>query len=336
VGNAVARAAAPGQGYDQGPGGYAQAQGYDAGPGYGPAQGYNAAQNYGTAQGYALAQDYDPEPAYPAQDYPGAQGGRRLYAVPDDTGATGMQPRGGQMAAYAGEPGPWDQASAIRQAAEQEAAAIRQQATDQATAIRQAAEQDAAQMRAALMAMSDELSRVAAYVSENLGNPSALATMPAPAIAPPRPVRPALAPAGPATAPARPAVPGTRPDRPARPTGPGARPGGPATRPGRPGTRPAGPATRPRKSAGKPDTKGRQARAGKKMMATLAALTAVGALVGAAQLVDHGPGFFIFRENGAGASETGLTDNQFPGHPGAPAPEPTTTTPAAPAAQPTK
>ena len=34
----------------------------------------------------------------------------------------------------------------------------------------------------------------------------------------------------------------------------------------------------------------------------------------------HGGRFFIFRENGAGASETGLTDSQFPGHPGAPAP----------------
>jgi hypothetical protein len=230
------------------------------------------------------------------------------------------------MAAYAGEQEPWDQATAIRQAAEQEAAAIRQQATDQATSIRQAAEQEAAQMRAALMAMSDELSRVAAYVSENLGSPSGLATMPAPAIAPPRPVRPALAPAGPATAPVRPAGPATRPDRPVRPAGPGARPAGPATRP----------AARPGKSVGKPDTKGRQARAGKKMMVALATLTAVGAIVGAAQLVDHGPNFFIFRENGAGASETGLTDNQFPGHPGAPAPEPTATPPAAPAAQPTK
>ena len=218
------------------------------------------------------------------------------------------------MAAYAGEQ--WDQATAIRQAAEQEAAAIRQQATDQATAIRQAAEQEAAQMRAALMAMSDELSRVAAYVSENLGSPSGLATMPAPAIAPPRPVRPALAPAGPATAPVRPA--------------------GPATRPARPGTRPAGPATRPGKSTAKPDSKGRQARAGKKMIAALATLTAVGVVTGTAQLALHGPRFFIFRENGAGASETGITDNQFPGHPGAPTSEPTTTTPSAPAAQPTK
>ena len=192
-------------------------------------------------------------------------------------------------------------------------------------------------MRAALMAMSDELSRVTAYVNENLGNPGGLATMPAPAIAPPRPVRPALAPAGPATAPVRPAGPATRPDRPA---GPGTRPAGPATRPARPGTRPAGPATRPGakpgKSTGKPDTKGRQVRAGKKMMAVLATVTAVGVIAGTAELALHGPSFFIFRQNGAGASETGITDNQFPGHPGAPAPTPTAPAPSAPSAQPSK
>ena len=321
----MARAAGPAQGYDQGPGGYASAQGYDAGPRYGPAQGYNAPQGYGTAQGYALAADYEPEPAYPqAQGYPDAHGGRRLYAVPDDANAIGFvrqQPDfadGGPAA-----DSPWGQADAIRQAAEQEAAAIRQQATNQATAIRQAAEQEAAQMRAALKAMSDELSRVTAYVNENLGSPGGLATMPAPAIAPPRP---ALAPAGPATAPVRPAGPATRPGR------PGTRPAGPATRPGRPGTRPAGPATRPAarpgKSNAKPDTKGRQARAGKKMFAVLAVLATVGAIAGTAEIGLHGPRFFIFRENGAGASETGLTDNQFPGHPGAPAP--------APSAQPSK
>jgi hypothetical protein len=64
------------------------------------------------------------------------------------------------------------------------------------------------------------------------------------------------------------------------------------------------------------------------MMAALATLAAVGVIAGTAELALHGPGFFIFRENGAGASETGITDNQFPGHPGAPAP--------APSAQPTK
>jgi hypothetical protein len=58
------------------------------------------------------------------------------------------------------------------------------------------------------------------------------------------------------------------------------------------------------------------------MFAVLAALTAVGAITATVQLALHGGPFFIFRENGAGASETGLTDTQFPGHPGAPAPAP--------------
>jgi len=71
-------------------------------------------------------------------------------------------------------------------------------------------------------------------------------------------------------------------------------------------------------------------------MAVLATVTAVGALTGVVQLVDHGVPFFIFRQNGAGASEFGLTDNQFPGHPGAPAPEPTPTPTPAPSAQPSK
>jgi hypothetical protein len=56
------------------------------------------------------------------------------------------------------------------------------------------------------------------------------------------------------------------------------------------------------------------------MFAALAVLATVGAIAGTAEMAVHGPRFFIFRENGAGASETGLTDNQFPGHPGAPAP----------------
>jgi hypothetical protein len=68
------------------------------------------------------------------------------------------------------------------------------------------------------------------------------------------------------------------------------------------------------------------------MMAALATLAAVGVIVGTAELATHGPGFFIFRENGAGASETGLTDSQFV-HPAKPAVEQTTTTPSG---QPTK
>jgi hypothetical protein len=66
------------------------------------------------------------------------------------------------------------------------------------------------------------------------------------------------------------------------------------------------------------------------MIAGLATLAAVGVIAGAGEMAIHGPRFFIFRENGAGASETGLTDNQFL-HPATHAP--TTTTPSA---QPTK
>jgi len=58
------------------------------------------------------------------------------------------------------------------------------------------------------------------------------------------------------------------------------------------------------------------------MFAVLATLATVAAITGTTELAMHGPRFFIFRANGAGASETGLTDPQFPGHPGAPAPSP--------------
>jgi hypothetical protein len=73
----------------------------------------------------------------------------------------------------------WNQAAAIRQAAEQEAAAIRKQATSQAAAIREAAEREAAELKAALLDMSGELGRVAAYVTDNLTAPMLPGTRPA-------------------------------------------------------------------------------------------------------------------------------------------------------------
>ena len=66
----------------------------------------------------------------------------------------------------------WGQAAAIRDAAEREAAAIRQQASEQAAAIREAAERDAAELRAAVLSMSGDLGRVAAYVTESLTVPA--------------------------------------------------------------------------------------------------------------------------------------------------------------------
>jgi hypothetical protein len=71
-------------------------------------------------------------------------------------------------------------------------------------------------------------------------------------------------------------------------------------------------ARRPRK------TKGRQGRAATLMFAALLFLVSVGLYMGAVEANLHGMRFFVFRENGAGASETGITDSQFPGHPGSP------------------
>jgi transcriptional regulator with XRE-family HTH domain len=65
----------------------------------------------------------------------------------------------------------WDQAAAIRREAEREAAAIRRQAESRAAAIREAAEREAAELRSALLAMSGELGRAAAYVTQNLAPP---------------------------------------------------------------------------------------------------------------------------------------------------------------------
>jgi hypothetical protein len=279
----VARAARADQAYDPGPGGYAPAQGYQAAPGYGPPQGY------GTAQGYAVAQDYDPEPAYPqAQGHPGGRGNRRLYAVPNDEAAVGFARQPDLAAGGTVVDGPWDQGTAIRQAAEQEAAAIRQQAVDQAQAIRQAAEQEAAQLRSALLSMSDELGRVAAYVTENLASPGGVATRPAPvALAPARaPGRPDVAP--------RPARPDAAPRRtPARTARPAARP---TTR---------SPARPPGKKKGRQQTAFKAARIG------VATLVAIAITAGITEFKLHGPEFFVFRQGGTGQTPGSTTDQQF-------------------------
>jgi hypothetical protein len=238
-------------------------------------------------------------------------GGRAAVALadpawqghPQDSGSFG-----GQAPAMPGGRAPaatqaWGQAAAIREAAEQDAAAIRQEAA----AIREAANREAAEMRAAVLSMSQQLSRMAAYVTDNFPPGGA-----APALAANVPA--ALAGAPPAVLPTRPTP---------RPTAPGTRPRpvAPATRPARPATRPGRPVTKPGKSTARPGTsQGRQARAARKMFALLAILVTAGTITGTAQIVLHGGRFFLFRENGAGASETGITDSQFPGHPGAPAP----------------
>ena len=350
--NRPARAGGPAQDYSTGQG-FGPPPGQSYRPANGGGQGPAApARTNSTApqQGYNGGQGRPPAPQFPSrptpprrmdagQGYPqppDPQAGRRLYAVPGSSapGAQGMgtaPPADGRMAQFGGgqaavaladpawQGGPrdsdpfrdgrrpampggqapavaqaWSQATAIRERAEQDAAAIRQEAL----AIREAAEREAADMRAAVSSMSEQLGRMAAYLSENFpsgGAATALAAAP-PAVLPTRPTP-------------RPAAPGTRP-RPA-----------PATRPDRPAARPDRPVTKPGKSTTRPGTsQGRQVRAARKMFALLAILVTAGTITGTAQIVLHGGRFFIFRENGAGASETGLTDSQFPGHPGAPAP----------------
>ena len=48
------------------------------------------------------------------------------------------------------------------------------------------------------------------------------------------------------------------------------------------------------------------------------ALTLAGIATGATEVVLHGPAFFVFRANGAGASQTGPEEDQGPGQPNAP------------------
>jgi hypothetical protein len=338
--------------------GFGPAQDYTTGHGYPPArdnrngranppaQRGDSRQGYPPVQGYHGGQSYLPDPRLqpdtgylsadgyygPGQGYPpapgrhGGPGNGRLYAVPDSlaAGAEGMSLGSGQMVQFGGqaaglaEPAwqgdpqdsgsfalaeqllsnadsqaaaitqdAWSQATAIREAAEQDAAAVRHQAST----IRDAAEKEVAEMRAAILSMSEQLGRLAAYVTENFAIPGGAPT--------------ALRAGGPA----------------ALVAAPPAAPAQPATRPARPATRPPGPATLPGKSVTRQPatgTRGRQVRAARKMVALLAVMVTLGVASGATELALHGVPFFIFRANGAGASETGPVENQGPGQPDAP------------------
>jgi hypothetical protein len=195
----------------------------------------------------------------------------------------------------------WGQAAAIRDAAEREAAAIRQQASDQAAAIREAAERDAAELRAAVLSMSGDLGRVAAYVTETLAVPAMPAT---------RPARPAASPVTlPAASPAEP---------PARPAKPAARPAKPAARPAKPAARPAkaaGPAKPIGKAAGRP----RQYFAMRLSRLAVAAMVLFAVTAGSTEIALHGFSFFAFRAAGTGSTpDSGLKEDQGPGQPDAP------------------
>jgi hypothetical protein len=175
-----------------------------------------------------------------------------------------------------------DDAATARADAKQEAARLVQQAADQAAATLAAAEVQAARIRAGILKLSADLGGVATNFTEDLLSPARLAATPATKPA----ARPATKPATrSASAPA--AKPGVSPRR-----------------------------TKPETQADK--TKNRQVSAARKVTAALVALTLAGVATGAVEVVLHGPAFFVFRANGAGASQTGPEEDQGPGQPNAP------------------
>ena len=176
-----------------------------------------------------------------------------------------------------------DDAATARADAKLQAARLVQQAADQAQATLAAAELQAARIRAGIQKLSADLGGVATSFTEGLLSPAGPAARPA--------TKPAAGPAPkPATRSA--AVTATRP--------------GVSPRRIKPDTQTAG------------QTKNRQVSAARKMTAALVALTLAGVATGATELVLHGPAFFVFRANGAGASQTGPEEDQGPGQPNAP------------------
>ncbi len=215
----------------------------------------------------------------------------------------------------------YEQAAALRAAAERETAEARQRAA----ALRATAEAEAAELLTAAQTIQSELGRVAAYVTESLTSPGMPVTKP--------PAWPGARPGGrPAARPA--AEPGAEPaaEPAGTPAGPDAKP---AARPGakpaaRPGAKPAGrpgakPAARPGAPSARPDTgpgtkqNGRQVNAIRKMVIALVAVFLVGVISGVTEIGMHGFSFFLFRNAGAGAGNSqNLNENQGPGQPDAP------------------
>jgi hypothetical protein len=226
-----------------------------------------------------------------------------------------------------------DDAAAARADAKTEAAKLVQQAADQAAATLAAAELQAARVRAEILKLSADLGGVASSFTESLLSPAPPATRPktdapskppklraqAAGVAAPPATEPAVLSA--AAAPAATAASAAAEAVAKLATGPAARPAA------RPASRSATvPATKPGVSprrikpqtqdAGK--TKNRQVSASRKVAAAFVALSVAGVATGVTEVVLHGPAFFVFRANGAGASQTGLLEDQGPGQPNAP------------------
>jgi hypothetical protein len=187
-----------------------------------------------------------------------------------------------------------DDAAVARADAKTEAAKLVQQAADQAAATLAAAELQAAKVRAEILKLSADLGGVASSFTESLLSPAPPATKPKVT--------------GPAV-PSAPAAPSAAKSA-AKPAARSAT--APATRPGVSPRR----IKPPTQDAGK--TKNRQVSASRKVTAAFVALSVAGVATGVTEVVLHGPAFFVFRANGAGASQTGLLEDQGPGQPNAP------------------
>jgi hypothetical protein len=168
-----------------------------------------------------------------------------------------------------------------------EAIAVREQATAQAAAaVREAAGREAGELRASMEALSAELGRVAAFVTQRLTIPAEPATEPAVgAVSPESPVRPA-----------------STPDR------------GPLTRPG------TLPKDTPRTAkAAKPGGRSRQIRSARIVVAAFISMALISTASGTVEILLHGFPFFVFRSAGTGTTPSGgLQEDQGPGQPNAP------------------
>jgi len=153
------------------------------------------------------------------------------------------------------------------------------------------AAEEAAHLRAVILSLSERLSEMSAYVTQNLGSPGNPAAGPPPATMP----RPALAPAR--TPPIAPRPPKTRRDAPS------------ATLLGRRGR--LGTADSGTRSANKPQQRSRQYQAMRIATFASAALLVFALVSGATEIGLRGFRFFVFRSGGTGETAGSETDQQF-------------------------
>jgi len=211
------------------------------------------------------------------------------------------------------------QAVAIREAAEREAAEIRRQTDAEAVPIREGAEREAAEIRelaeAQAAAIRGAAGREAAELRAHLAAMAAEMARVAAYV-----TENLTSPGPPAAPPLRQAGPHLRTTPVELPIEPGARPAAqpterPAKAPRAPRARPAAqPAARP---GAQPKT--RQFKAIRLTALGAAALVVFTAVAGSAEIGLHGFKFFVFRAAGTGATNgDGLEENQGPGQPDAP------------------